>query len=313
MTVIFFIAVFAYAIIPLYLIYRIYKNFSTSYIDFLATCLCSFSYLLAVSLIGNWSLFPFSYLKYPLLIAFFFVSYKNFKNVKRKWILKPIKLKKIGKYSLLFFLFSLYSYQSFQACLGFISPKNTIELAFPLQGKNFCVIHGGAHEIINHHQNVCAQKYALDITKTDWLGRRAKAWVPKLLDDFFVYESQVVSPCNGKIIKALDCFPDQSLLEMDCENVCGNHIVIFSESHQAYIVLAHLKKDTLLVKVGDEVKKEQPLALVGNSGHSSEPHLHIHCSKSNNQDYLYDGEGIPIHFDKKFLVRNQRVSTSEHQ
>jgi murein DD-endopeptidase MepM/ murein hydrolase activator NlpD len=41
-----------------------------------------------------------------------------------------------------------------------------------------------------------------------------------------------------------------------------------------YLVLAHLKQGSVTVHVGDAVRRGQPLAAVGNSGHTNEPHLH---------------------------------------
>ncbi|MGN7942219.1 M23 family metallopeptidase [Virgibacillus sp. 6R] len=60
-----------------------------------------------------------------------------------------------------------------------------------------------------------------------------------------------------------------------------------------------MKKRSILVEAGDAVKRGQPIGLVGNSGNTTEPHLHIHAEK--------DGKGVPIRFDGKFLVRNSLV------
>jgi murein DD-endopeptidase MepM/ murein hydrolase activator NlpD len=75
--------------------------------------------------------------------------------------------------------------------------------------------------------------------------------------------------------------------------VAGNHIVVdIGNGHFAFY--AHLKPGSLRVRVGDRVKRGQVLGLVGNSGNSTEPHLHFHIS-----DGLAPGtstlgsEGIP--------------------
>jgi len=39
----------------------------------------------------------------------------------------------------------------------------------------------------------------------------------------------------------------------------------------------HLKKDGVLVQLGDNVKVQQPLALSGNTGYSTRPHLHFYA------------------------------------
>jgi murein DD-endopeptidase MepM/ murein hydrolase activator NlpD len=53
------------------------------------------------------------------------------------------------------------------------------------------------------------------------------------------------------------------------------------------------------VAEGDNVKEMDPIGLVGNSGNSSEPHVHIHAEK--------DGIGIPIKFNDQFLIRNNLI------
>lgn len=57
-----------------------------------------------------------------------------------------------------------------------------------------------------------------------------------------------------------------------------------------------MQKGSIVVKEGDEIKTGQALGKVGNSGNTSEPHLHIHAEK--------DGLGVPITFNNRFLVRN---------
>ena len=64
----------------------------------------------------------------------------------------------------------------------------------------------------------------------------------------------------------------------------------------------------IMVTTGDIVKKGQPIARVGNSGRTSNPHLHIHaCSGTDTSKILHGGNGIPIYFDGKFPVRNDRI------
>jgi murein DD-endopeptidase MepM/ murein hydrolase activator NlpD len=47
------------------------------------------------------------------------------------------------------------------------------------------------------------------------------------------------------------------------------------------------------------VKEGQRIGRVGNSGNTSEPHLHIHAER--------DGAGVPLRFDGRFPVRNDLV------
>jgi murein DD-endopeptidase MepM/ murein hydrolase activator NlpD len=55
----------------------------------------------------------------------------------------------------------------------------------------------------------------------------------------------------------------------------------------------------LRVKVGDRVKRGQVIGLVGNSGNSTEPHLHFHVADANSP---LGSEGIPYRLDRFELV-----------
>src|SRR5690606_4327360 len=62
--------------------------------------------------------------------------------------------------------------------------------------------------------------------------------------------------------------------EMDEDNPAGNYCIIAHE-HNEYSMIAHFKKDSICVETGDNVKAGQLLGLCGNSGNSSEAHIHF--------------------------------------
>lgn len=64
------------------------------------------------------------------------------------------------------------------------------------------------------------------------------------------------------------------------------------------IEVAHLQRGSVRVKVGQNIHLGDGLGLVGNSGNTSEPHLHIHAVD------LRTNEGVPITFDGRYPVRN---------
>ena len=57
--------------------------------------------------------------------------------------------------------------------------------------------------------------------------------------------------------------------------------------------LSHFKNGSIVVKKNDYVQQGQLLGLCGNSGHSSEPHIHYHLQNTPDID---NGEGLPIVF-----------------
>ena len=95
--------------------------------------------------------------------------------------------------------------------------------------------------------------------------------------------------------------------ELDEVNRAGNHVLI-KTNEDRYIVMAHMKKGSVTVREGDRVEAGSLLGKVGNSGRSEEPHLHIHCMDTLEEDYVRCGHGIPVQFDGRYLLRNQLVS-----
>ena len=72
----------------------------------------------------------------------------------------------------------------------------------------------------------------------------------------------------------------------------GNHVGI-EVAPQEHLFIGPLQPGSVAVRVGDRVKAGQPLARVGNSGNSSEPHVHLHLQDS---PRVYFGEAIPFYF-----------------
>jgi hypothetical protein len=203
-------------------------------------------------------------------------------------------------------LISLFAYRVFFALNG-SDYSNPVELAFPLKGGNFYMAHGGTNELINHHCSVSAQKYAIDVLRLNQLGFRANKWFPKELGDFYIFGSTIYSPCDGSVIESFDQCEDLQPMVMNAEYPAGNYLAINKSGSEIIIILAHLMKSSLLVKKGDVVKKGQPIAKVGNTGNTSEPHLHIHAVLNHTGDFLFTAEGVPITFNDRFLIRNDRV------
>ena len=56
--------------------------------------------------------------------------------------------------------------------------------------------------------------------------------------------------------------------------VLGNHVIV-DQGDGVHAAYAHLRRQSLQVKVGDRVQAGQPIGEVGNSGNTSEPHLHV--------------------------------------
>ncbi|MNV58349.1 Peptidase family M23 [compost metagenome] len=79
----------------------------------------------------------------------------------------------------------------------------------------------------------------------------------------------------------------------------GNHVYLRIDATGTYLLLNHLKKDSVTVTVGDHVNAGEVLGHVGNSGSTSEPHLHIHHQRQDPTQTLLPilAEGLPLYFE----------------
>ena len=156
-----------------------------------------------------------------------------------------------------------------------------------------------------------AGKYALDIVKLNAWGFRAKGFIPLKLDAYDIFGDKLFAPCSGEIILVENEINDNIPFQMNSENPMGNHVVLYCEGYS--VLMAHLKKNSVDVSLGSYVKEGDFVGVVGNSGNSSEPHLHIHVVKgsvSNHTDIIEKSMGIPMIFNNRFLVRGDRFKSS---
>lgn len=118
------------------------------------------------------------------------------------------------------------------------------------------------------------------------------------LEDYGIWNEEVLSPVFGTVIAAYDDEADIMPGSEDVLSMEGNHVYLQMERTGTYLLLNHLKKDSVTVKVGDDVQPGDVLGRVGNSGSTSEPHLHIHHQRQNPIQTLHPilAEGLPLYF-----------------
>jgi murein DD-endopeptidase MepM/ murein hydrolase activator NlpD len=181
--------------------------------------------------------------------------------------------------------------------------KHQTQLSLPLKGR-WLVAWGGDTQELNRHHDVPNQRFALDLLGVGE-GRKTKRGDGTRNEDYYAFGREVLSPADGTVIEVIEGVRDNTPGSMNPYSALGNCVVVQHRKEEVS-VLAHLKQGTIVIKVGDNVKRGQLLGKCGNSGNSSEPHLHYHLQ---NSLVLQDGLGIQCAFQKVVLTKDGKTET----
>ena len=167
------------------------------------------------------------------------------------------------------------------------------DLSLPFNG-TWWVFWGGPTERQNYHVVAPDQRHAYDFVV--WrFGATHRACGNEERRLLGLGEDCAAPPAAGRVVEAVDGVRDNRP-QVQIENPqapAGNHVVL-DLGNGEYALLAHLQKGTVRVRVGDRVRAGAALGLVGNSGNSSEPHLHFHVQ--DRPGLFGAARGLPVTF-----------------
>jgi hypothetical protein len=275
-----------------------------SRLRWLSTAFLVTGYLLFIVLVGAWGWVGYPLrITIPLLLpAALYLSFVRSRGV-------PLRAPRSWKASLetgfRAGLGALFAAMALVAIAGYRAPADAIELSFPLREGTYLVGHGGSTTLVNYHVSHPSQRYALDILRLNRFGTRANGLYPRTLNRYAIWGDTVRSPCTGAVVFARDGLPDLVPPATDRALPAGNTVAI--ECAGAVVYLAHLREGSVAVRTGQPVRAGDPLGTVGNSGNTSEPHLHIHAERGRYTGTPSGQPGVAIRFDRRFLVRNSLV------
>jgi hypothetical protein len=192
-------------------------------------------------------------------------------------------------------------------------PPETVDVASPLGKGNFIVVNGGINLLTNAHVRTLdaavpayarwrAQSFGVDIVAVNDFGFHARGLWPKNPELYEIFGAEVFAPCSGIVVSVENSFPDLDVPEVDLANKAGNHVVLDCGTY--YILLAHFRHGSVKVATGQHISTGDSIGQVGNSGSSSEPHLHLHAQKPGMPSAPFAAEPLPLSINGRFLVRN---------
>jgi hypothetical protein len=164
-----------------------------------------------------------------------------------------------------------------------------VRFVLPLDGP-ITVAWGGEAEDVNAHVYAPDQRWGYDLIVTQ--NGRSSRGNRQRLANYFIYGRTVLAPAAGSVVAAHNAEPDVPIGEKGKGDDLGNHVALEVAPAQ-FLFIAHMQPGSIAVRTGDRVAPGQPLGRVGNSGISSEPHVHIHLQDSARRHL---SEGIPFFF-----------------
>lgn len=159
-----------------------------------------------------------------------------------------------------------------------------------------------ANRVPSHGTDAFGSSYAIDLVPVDEHGRSAlRTWrglVTAEPPEIFVgFGRPILAPVAGRVVLVHDGEPDHAARRSQlalvpymlgqprrarrgAPGLAGNHVVIAIGSDGPFVLLAHLQRGSVQVRPGQPVNVGVPVARCGNSGNSTEPHLHLQVSDS---------------------------------
>ncbi len=182
--------------------------------------------------------------------------------------------------------------------------------SLPFAGEWFTV-NGGVTPETSHSWEILPQRFAYDFNIVDDEGR---SWCGDNMDihSYYCYGKDVLAPADGVIVSIKNNFPDCRIMsdgqtDPDTPDIGGNRITI-KHSSSEYSVICHLMPGSVKVKKGQVVKRGAAIAKCGNSGNTTEPHIHFQVQ---NTAHFYAGIGKPVCFHnihKKIYAQENTVA-----
>lgn len=190
-----------------------------------------------------------------------------------------------------------------------------IAISLPFGGR-WLARNSPARRIPSHGTDLWGERYAIDFVGVDESHRTAdrRDWRTFLstepVERFFAYDRPILAPANGTVVQVHDGEIDHAgrrsqlalvpyalgqpaRLRQGVAAIAGNHLIIALQPSGAFVALAHLRAGSIRVAIGDEVTAGQPVAACGNSGNSTQPHVHIQVMDSLD---LSVAQGVPMAF-----------------
>ncbi len=171
---------------------------------------------------------------------------------------------------------------------------STVELTYPFAGR-WLTQNSPADRVPSHGTTLFATSYAIDFVPVDEAGRTAPISLGTLLrpeppERFPGFGRSILAPVAGVVVGVHQRSPDHRAFRGlpsvgyaltqgrrvagGWEALAGNHVMIATEAGPV-VALCHLQRASVRVELGQRVQAGEQVGRCGNSGNSTEPHVHL--------------------------------------
>jgi hypothetical protein len=174
----------------------------------------------------------------------------------------------------------------------------SIDLEYPFTGR-WLTQNSPANRVPSHGTALFGSSYAIDFVPVNDAGRTAPITIGSLVrperpERFPGFGRPVLAPIEGVVAAAHATEPDHAAYrgvpsigyaltqrrraEAGWMALAGNHVLI--ESDGVVVAACHLRQGSVRVRPGQRVRIGDVLGRCGNSGNSTEPHVHVQAIDS---------------------------------
>ncbi len=186
---------------------------------------------------------------------------------------------------------------------AFLDYETVADLSLPVRGEWY-VYWGGRDISDNYHAVDPAQRFALDLL----IVREGATFSGEagVLENYYCWDQPILAPAAGTVVRVTNDLPDNPIGQTDTANPAGNHVVIDLGASE-FAFLGHMRQGSVSVSAGDTVAAGDEIGRCGNSGNTSEPHLHFHLQTTAD---LAAGEGLPAQF-QNYVANGLAITRGE--
>lgn len=174
------------------------------------------------------------------------------------------------------------------------------------------VANGGSDKKTSHSWGVWPQRYAYDFVMVDESGKTCSG-SGRELQDYYCYGKDVLAPADGEVVSLASGHPESRVYgdgsaECRAKDMRGNYITIRHQEKE-FSTLAHLMPGSIIVALGQKVIQGQVIARCGNSGNTSEPHIHFQLNDGRS---FFASAGLPIRFKNVWAKGNGQTCPADY-